>query len=66
MNLLTKGTNMVISGWFGFWIFMAVLLVCDTWLYSRGHETIFWKNKTAKEKELQAAQISKLKAEAEK
>lgn len=56
---------MVISGWFGFWIFMAVLLVCDTWLYSKGHNALFWEHKTAEEKEMRAAQIAKLKAESE-
>lgn len=54
---------MIISGWFGFWIFMAVLLVCDTWLYSQGHNGFFWTHKTDAEKEIQAAQIAKLKAE---
>ena len=41
------------TGWFGFWIFMTVFLVCDTWLYSKGNDTLFWRYKTDAEKQLQ-------------
>lgn len=44
---------MTFTGAFGFWIFMTVFLVCDTYLYSRGHETFFWSYKTPEEKKLQ-------------
>lgn len=43
---------MIFSGWFGFWIFMSVLLVCDTYLYSKGHNSIFWEHKTEEEKQI--------------
>ena len=54
-----ENRKMVISGWFGFWIFMSVFLVCDTYLYSLGHETLFWKHKTAAEKQIQKNQTEK-------
>ena len=41
--------------WLGFWIFMSTLLICDTYLYSKGHEGIFWSHKTAEEKQIQQA-----------
>lgn len=49
------------TGWFGFWIFFTVFLVCDTWLYSKGHETMFWKHKTPEEKEIQRNIIERMK-----
>jgi len=33
----------VFTGWFGFWMFMTVFLLCDTYLYSQGHQSMFWK-----------------------
>lgn len=51
----------IFSGWFGFWIFMTVFLLCDTYLYSRGHETMFWKHKTVEEKQIQQQQIESMK-----
>jgi hypothetical protein len=50
-------------GWLGFWIFMAVYCICDTWLYSRGHETFFWGYKTPEEKQLQQNIINNTKGE---
>jgi len=41
------------NGYFGFWIFMSVFVCCDTWLYSKGHDTFFWGYKTDAEKEIQ-------------
>jgi len=42
--------------WFGFWIFMTAFIICDTWLYSKGHETFFWRHKTEAEKTIQMKQ----------
>lgn len=36
--------------WFGFWIFLSVLLVCDTYLFDKGYNSIFWTAKTDQEK----------------
>lgn len=36
--------------WLGFWIFLSVLLVCDTYLFSKGYESTFWSAKTDVEK----------------
>lgn len=44
---------MTFTGAFGFWIFMTVFLICDTYLYSQGNETFFWGYKTPEEKQLQ-------------
>lgn len=40
-----------------FLIFMSVFLVCDTWLYSKGHDTFFWKHKTKAELRIQNNQL---------
>jgi len=42
--------------WLGFWIFMSVFLVCDTWLYSKGHDTFFHTHKTVAEKAIRDGQ----------
>ena len=49
------------SGWFGFWIFMAVFVSCDTYLYDKGHDTYLWKHRTPVELQLQQQQIEKPK-----
>ena len=36
----------------GFWIFFAVYVVCEAWLYSKGHDTLFFSHKTAHEKKI--------------
>ena len=56
-----ENSKMTFTGWFGFWIFMTVFFIGDTYLYSQGHETLFWKHKTVEEKEMQKAQIESLK-----
>lgn len=38
--------------WLGFWIFASVFLACDTWLFSKGYNSIFWSWKTAEELQL--------------
>lgn len=39
--------------WIGFWLFMAVFVAVDYWVYTRGHDTFWLKHKTPEEKELQ-------------
>ena len=39
--------------WFGFWLFLAVFVSCEAWLYSQGHETFFWQHRTDAEKQIQ-------------
>lgn len=51
--------------WLGFWIFMAVLVACDTWLFSQGYSSLFHKAKTEQEKEIQQLKLKKLKKETE-
>jgi len=46
--------------WLGFWIFMAVFVVCDHWIYSQGHNSFFMSHKTEAEKELQRLKIEEL------
>ena len=43
--------------WFGFWIFLAVYVACEAWLYSQGHETLFWQHKTDAEKQIQQKSV---------
>ena len=50
--------------WFGFWIFMAVYVAVDGWLYSKGHEGFFFGHRTDAEKIMRDAQAAKVKAEA--
>ncbi len=41
------------SGWFGFWIFMTVYIICEAVMYMNGHDTAFWSHRTPEEKQLQ-------------
>ena len=52
-------------GWFGFWIFMAVFVAADSWLFSQGYETALQKHKTPEEKELQKLKIEELRKKIE-
>ena len=36
--------------WLGFWLFASTLLVCDTYLFAKGYNSIFWTAKTDQEK----------------
>ena len=45
--------NNMFSGWFGFWIFMCVYIICEAVMYMNGHDTLFWSHKTPEEKQLQ-------------
>lgn len=51
--------------WFGFWIFAAVLVVVDGWLYSKGHDGVFFEHKTDEEKELQRLMFKEQRRKAE-
>lgn len=51
---------------FGFWIFLAVFVVCDCWIYSQGYDSFFQHHKTNAEKELQRLKIEKLRLENER
>jgi hypothetical protein len=47
--------------WFGFWIFLAVLVVCDHWIFAQGYDSFFQSHKTVEEKELQRLKIEELR-----
>jgi len=47
--------------WFGFWIFAAVFIAGDCWLYEKGHNTLFQNHKTEYEKELLRLKIEERK-----
>ena len=51
--------------WLGFWIFLAVFVACDHWIYSQGHNSFFQEHKTDEEKELQRLKIEELKLKIE-
>ena len=36
----TGGNGMA---WLGFWIFMAVFIACDHWVFQQGYDTFFSK-----------------------
>ena len=40
---------------------MSVLVGCDAWLYNNGHTGIFFTHKTEAEKQIQQAQIERLR-----
>jgi len=44
--------------WLGFWIFASVFLACDTWLFSKGYDSIVWTWKTQQEHELREKAIN--------
>jgi len=46
--------------WLGFWAFVAVLVVCDCYLFSQGYDTFFQTHETPEEKEIQRLKIKKL------
>jgi hypothetical protein len=39
-------------GWLGFWIFLSVLVWCDTYLFAKGYDSVVWTAKTDHEKEI--------------
>ena len=47
--------------WAAFWLFMAVLIVCDCWIFSQGYDSFFQSHKTDAEKELQRLKIERNK-----
>lgn len=49
--------KIVFSGWFGFWLFMSVLVVCDCWVFLSGYDSFLQFHKTDAEKELQSVKI---------
>jgi hypothetical protein len=55
---MKKGEGMA---WFGFWIFLAVFIACDHWIFNKGYDSFFQKHKTETEKELQRLKIEELK-----
>lgn len=47
--------------WLGFWIFLAVLVACDCWVFSQGYDSLLQEHKTPEEKELQQLKIERLR-----
>lgn len=47
--------------WFGFWIFMAVFIYCDHWIFQQGYDSFFQEHKTEAEKEIQKIKIENLR-----
>lgn len=47
--------------WLGFWIFLAVLVACDCWVFSQGYDSLLQEHKTPAEKELQRLKIEQLR-----
>lgn len=47
--------------WFGFWIFLAVFVACDYWIFAQGYDSFFHSHRTDAEKELQRLKIDELR-----
>lgn len=47
------------SGWFGFWIFCAVLVLAEVFITMQGIDTMLWQFKTPPELELQKKLIER-------
>lgn len=52
--------------WLGFWLFLAVFVACDYWLFAQGYDSCLQRHKTAEEKELQKLKLKKLRKEIER
>lgn len=50
--------------WFGFWVFMSIVVWVEYDLHVRGHETPFFTHKTPEELRIREATIQKLESEA--
>jgi hypothetical protein len=50
--------------WLGFWIFAAVFIAGDYWLFSQGYDTFFQSHKTEAEKKIQQIKIDRLRDKA--
>lgn len=48
-----------------FWLFMIVFLGVDTWLFTKGYNTMFWQYKTDAEKQMQQVIIENMRKEKE-
>ena len=44
-----------------FWVFAIVYLCLDTYLFTIGYETFFWKYRTVEEKQIQQIKIERMK-----
>lgn len=44
--------------WFGFWIFLSVLVIVDAWLYSKGHSCLIFDHTSDHEKRLREAAVA--------
>jgi len=47
----------------GMWIFLSIIYICDTWLFSKGYNSFFHSFKTTEEKELRKYSIAKAEKE---
>lgn len=50
-----------VSTWAAFWLFLAVFIVCDCWIFSQGYDSFFQSHKTEAEKEIQRIKIERLR-----
>lgn len=47
--------------WFGFWVFLAVFIACDSWVFSQGYESALQGHVTPEEKQIQQIKIERLR-----
>lgn len=57
--------SVTLTGWAMFWVFMIVYLCVDTWLFTKGYNTMFWQYKTEAEKQMQQVIIENMRKEKE-
>lgn len=46
-----------------FWLFAIVFFSVDTWLFTKGYNTMFWQYKTDAEKQMQQVIIENMRKE---
>lgn len=51
--------------WLGFWIFAAVFIACDHWIYSLGKDSYLQTHKTPEEKDFQKLKLEELRLKVE-
>lgn len=55
--------NITITGGAMFWVFLTVYFCVDTWLFTKGYNTMFWQYKTEGEKQMQQVIIDNMRKE---
>lgn len=66
MKCSSDKTQVSISGWAMFWVFMIIYFFVDTLLFTQGYDTFYWGHITVEEKQIQRLKVEQLRKETEK